>query len=34
MLNSSKNLIALPSARPDASESYSATDQEIARAIS
>jgi squalene-hopene/tetraprenyl-beta-curcumene cyclase len=33
MLNPSKNLIALPSARPDVSESYSATDQEIARAI-
>ncbi|PYJ47789.1 MAG: squalene--hopene cyclase [Verrucomicrobia bacterium] len=33
MLNPSKNLIVLPSARPEVSESYSATDQEIARAI-
>src|SRR5881398_3756950 len=33
MLNSSENLIALPSARPDVSESYSATDEEIAKAI-
>ena len=33
MLNPSKNLIVLPSARPEVTESYSATDQEIARAI-
>ena len=33
MLNPSPNLIVLPSARPDVSESYSATDPEIARAI-
>ena len=33
MPTSSKNLIALPSARPEVSESYSSTDQEIARAI-
>src|SRR5881409_642195 len=33
MLSPSKHLIALPSARPEVSESYSATDQEIARAI-
>src|ERR1051326_5541582 len=33
MLNPSKNLIVLPSAQAEVSESYSATDQEIARAI-
>ncbi len=33
MLNPSKNLIVLPSARPEVTESYSATDEEIARAI-
>src|SRR5213080_190799 len=33
MPNPSKNLIVLPSAQPEISESYSATDQEIARAI-
>src|SRR5437667_216768 len=33
MLNPSKDLIALPSALPEVSESYSAADEEIARAI-
>src|SRR5215467_13119700 len=33
MLNPSKHLIALPSAGPEVSEAYSATDEEIARAI-
>jgi squalene-hopene/tetraprenyl-beta-curcumene cyclase len=33
MLNSSKDLIALPSALPEVSESYSAADEQIAQAI-
>jgi hypothetical protein len=33
MAEFSKKLVALPSARPEISESYSANDEEIARAI-